>query len=113
MRKVFFIFFCLISSGFLHAQNSDDGIELTAGIELRALVPVSFFTMDDITLRDSLQSYQAIYSYQGGYGFGGVVRVRFTKILNLETGIYYTRRVYQYDISDPSMDTSDPIGLST
>lgn len=111
MRKAFLILICLICSESLWSQNADDGVELTAGIELRALVPVSFFTMDDVTLRDSAQSYQSVYSYQGGYGFGGVVRIRFTKILNFETGIYYTRRVYQYDISDPSTGFEESVDV--
>ncbi len=113
MRNAFFIFLSLIWSGSLLSQNADDGIQLTAGIELRALVPVSFFTMDDVTLRDSAQTFKAIYSYQGGYSFGGVVRVRFTKILNFETGIYYTRRVYQYDISDPQNGFEETTDLRT
>lgn len=111
MRSVFFIFLCLVWSDSLLAQNSDNGVELTAGIELRALVPISFFTMEDVTLQDSAQSFQSTYSYQGGYGFGGVVRVRFTKLLNFETGIYYTRRVYKYDILDPATGFNESVDL--
>lgn len=95
----------LLTFGFslnLKAQKQRDPIELTAGIELRALIPVSFFTMDPVTLKEPDGNFTAEYSYKGGMGFGGIIRVKFTELLNLETGIYYTRRKYEYNIEDPS-----------
>lgn len=100
MQKIFFIFFTLICVSAVTAQDDENQLELTAGIELRALVPVSFFTMDDVSLTDSLNTFNANISYTGGYGFGGVIRLKVTKLLNFESGIYYTNRKYNYDITD-------------
>ncbi len=99
-----FLFLTIGFSSNLQAQNQRDPVELTAGVELRALIPVSFFTMDPVTLRESDGNFTAEYSYKGGMGFGGVIRVKFTELLNLETGIYYTRRKYEYKIEDPSVN---------
>lgn len=97
------LFFVLWFSPNAFAQKEKLPIELTAGVELRALIPVSFFTMEPVTLREPNGNFTAQYSYKGGMGFGGVIRVKFTNLLNLETGIYYTRRKYEYIIEDPSV----------
>ncbi len=57
--------------------------------------------MDSVVLREIDNNFEAVYSYKGGFGFGGVIRVKFTDFWNLETGIYYTRRNYAYGITDP------------
>lgn len=100
-------FVLLLTFGFssnLKAQKERNSVELTAGVELRALIPVSFFTMAPVTLKEPDGNFTAQYSYKGGMGFGGVIRVKFTELLNLETGIYYTRRKYEYKIEDPSVN---------
>lgn len=103
MHKVYIIIFSLICAGSLRAQSDGNQLELTAGIEVKALVPVSFFTMEDFVLRDSANTFNANVSYIGGYGFGGVVRLKVTKLLNFESGIYYTSRKYKYDITDDQL----------
>lgn len=103
-----FLFFgCLAVSFNAHAQNGDDRREpvtVTAGIELRGLVPLSFFTMDSVVLREPGNQFEAVYRYKGGFGFGGVVRVKLSNFWNIETGLYYTRRRFEYEVRDATVD---------
>lgn len=101
----------LVSPLRLAAQSDKGTVELTAGIELRSLVPISVFTPEPVTLREPDDNFVAQYSYQAGTGFGGVIRVRFSKLWSLETGIYYTRRKLEYQIEDPSVGFSDTTPL--
>ena len=102
-----------LSAPQLFAQKQKEPIELTAGIELRGLIPVSFFTMDSVVLREENNNFNAVYSYTGGIGFGGVIRVKFTDFWNLETGIYYTRRNFKYQVRDPSVDFDESTIMTT
>lgn len=95
-------YFFLVLSAF--SQSQRDPVELTFGAEFRALVPVSFFNVDSVVLGTSNATVDSNYSatarYTGGFGFGGVLRAKLTPFWNIETGLYYTRRTYEYDISD-------------
>lgn len=109
-RKIFgsyllLVFLIVFSGGVLHAQQRE-GVEITAGFELRGLVPVSFFTPEEVTLREPDGNFTASYIHKTGLGFGGVVRLRLTDFWNIESGIYYTRRVLEYQIDDPSVNFS-------
>jgi hypothetical protein len=113
MQKIFFIIFSLLCASVAYAQNDENQLELTAGVEFRALMPVSFFTMDDVSLTDSLNTFNANISYAGGYGFGGVIRLKVTKLLNFESGIYYTNRKYNYDITDEQLGYESSTDIRT
>ncbi len=63
--------------------------------------------MDSVVLIDPAENFRGVYNYSGGYGFGGVIRLKLTKLLNLESGIYYTRRNYNYRIQDLQTDFRD------
>lgn len=101
------------STGLLVAQSQTESIKLTAGVEIRGLVPVSFFTMDSVKLYEADNNFNAVYSYTGGMGFGGVIRVKFTDLWNLETGIYYTRRNFEFEVHDPSVGFNQSTSMST
>ncbi len=89
---------------FLSAQKNKAPIEITAGFELRSLVPLASVTMSPFSIADSARNFTAEISYEGGFGFGGIVRAKLTDFWNIESGIYYTRRRYSYRITDPSVD---------
>jgi len=108
----FFLTLTLVQFGaVIYAQKSKKNMELTAGIELRALVPISFFTMDPLNYSDSLNHFNAVATYKGGVGFGGVIRFKLTDFWNLETGIYYTRRKYEYQVKDPVVSFDEAIPM--
>ncbi len=112
-KRTLLILTILASSLYTYGQKNN-GVELVGGVEFRALVPVSFFTMDPVRLVEDSLNFTSTYSYEGGMGFGGVVRINFNKFINLETGIYFTRRVYKYDIIDPGIvDPSISFDAST
>jgi hypothetical protein len=100
-RAIAVLFFCLIFASSTFAQGGRESVKLTAGVEFRALVPISFFTMDSLVLSDTDNNFTATYRYRGGFGFGGVIRIRLTDFWNIETGIYYTRRKYSVELRDP------------
>lgn len=86
--------------------QSDKGTRLTAGVEIKSLIPVSFFTPDPVVLREPNGNFVAEYTHQVGMGFGGIIRVKFSEFWNLETGIYYIRRKIEYHIEDQSVGFS-------
>ncbi|HLU51589.1 MAG TPA: outer membrane beta-barrel protein [Flavobacteriaceae bacterium] len=113
LRNTLLILLFVWSAEQLLAQNQTESIKLTAGIELRGLLPISFFTMDSVNLLEVDNNFNAVYSYTGGIGFGGVIRVKFTELWNLETGIYYTRRNFKYEVRDPSVSFNESTTMST
>lgn len=106
----FFLTLTLLQcAAFIYAQKSKQPIELTAGIELRTLVPISGFTMKPLNYSDSLLN--AVGTYKGGVGFGGVIRFKLTDFWNLETGIYYTRRKFDFRVQDPVVNFDETIPM--
>jgi hypothetical protein len=101
MRGIFvaiFLQFLLVCSH-VYAQPRE-GIELTAGIEFKALLNPGVFNLDSVVLIDDGNNFRAVHEYAGGFGFGGIVRIKLTKIWNIETGLNYTRRRFDMRITD-------------
>jgi hypothetical protein len=113
MPRVLFslIVFSVFCFAEVFSQGAKDPIKLTVGVEMRALVPISFFTMDSLVLSDEQNNFRSVTNYEGGFGFGGVLRANLTKIWNFETGLYYTRRRYNYTLTDPSVGFDEDISL--
>jgi hypothetical protein len=103
--RSYFFFLLLIIPFATTAQNEQLG--LTVGIEIRSLQNFGILNIDSVVLSDQAQNFRAVYGYEGGFGFGGVVRARLTNFWNLETGIYFTRRRYSFRITDPSNGFTD------
>lgn len=78
----------------------EDRFAITAGLELRSLQNFSIFNLDSVSMVDPDQNFRAVYQLRDGIGFGGVVRMRLSRIWNLESGLYYTRRRYDFRIDD-------------
>ncbi len=95
-------FLCLSAN----AQD-EQGVEITAGVEFRALLSTSIFNIDSVVLIDPGNNFRGVYNYSGGMGFGGVIRVKLTKLLNVESGLYFTRRRYNFRIEDLTTDFRD------
>ncbi len=78
----------------------EDRFALTAGIEIRSLQNFGIFNMDSVVLIDPDNNFRSVYQLDGGFGFGGVVRVKLTRLWNVESGLYFTRRRYGFRIND-------------
>ncbi len=115
MLKHFFLSSILIVllSISINAQNRRDPVELTFGGEVRVLTPVSFFNTDSVVLSGPDQSIRSVNRYVGGYGFGGVIRIKLTDFWNLETGLHYTRRRYENELKDPLADFQQTTSIRT
>ena len=85
-----------------HGQrwSEEDRFAITAGVEVKWLQDFGLLNMDSVVLRDPNQNFRSVYQLVDGMGFGGVIRVRLSRIWNLETGLYYNRRVYRFAIQD-------------
>lgn len=70
------------------------------GVEFRLLQNFGILHIDSVVLQDDGKNFRAVYKNTGGIGFGGVVRVRLSDFWNIESGIYYTRRVFNMEITD-------------
>lgn len=105
-RLIPFLFLLFIGN-FVSAQEEKSPV--TLGVELRTLQNFGILNIDSVVLQDAGQNFRAVYQNQGGFGFGGVVRVRLTDFWNLESGIYYTRRSYSLRISDASVGFEDEL----
>ncbi len=81
-------------------QPQRDIVGLTLGVELRTLLNPNVFNLDSTVLIDPAQNFRAVYRYSGGFGFGGILRIKLTDLWNIETGINYTRRNYSIRIDD-------------
>jgi len=80
--------------------DDDDRFAITAGVEFRSLQNFSLFNLDSVVLIDPDNNFRGVYELRDGFGFGGVIRLRLTRMWNLESGIYYTRRRYNFRLDD-------------
>ncbi len=96
------LLFSLCAAGGASAQTftEDDRFAVTAGIELRRIQNFSVLSADSSVLIDPDQNFRASYQLQSGFGFGGVIRLRLSRIWNVESGLYFTRRRYRFGIRD-------------
>lgn len=114
LKRVLFITLLIaLLSHTSNAQNRREPVVLTFGGEFRFLTPVSFFNTDSVVLSGPDQSIRSINRYVGGYGFGGVIRVKLTEFWNLETGLHFTRRNYETEVRDPLADFNQTSALRT
>jgi hypothetical protein len=100
------VFISIILSLPANAQD-EEGVQITAGVEFRALLGMSIFNVDSVVLIDPGNNFRGVYNFSGGMGFGGVIRVKLTKLLNVESGLYFTRRRYDFRIEDLTTDFRD------
>jgi hypothetical protein len=100
MKGIFLAVFLHFTIGAALFAQPKDGVEITFGIEAKFLLNPGVFNLDSVVLIDSDNNFRAVYQYDGGFGFGGVVRVKLTDFWNIETGINYTRRRFGMTIAD-------------
>ena len=99
------VFLC--AAGRSQQFTEDDRFALTAGIEFKLIQNIPVFNLDSAVLIDPDQNFRAVYELQDGFGFGGVIRMRLSRVWNLETGLHYTRRRYRFQINDLQTSFSD------
>lgn len=101
-RTLFAVFAALLLSPLsgLAQLDDDERFAITAGVEFRSLQNFPIFNLDSVVLVDPNNNFRGVYELQDGIGFGGVIRMRLSKIWNIESGLYYTRRRYRFDIQD-------------
>ncbi len=106
-------FLCVLSIVILWLITSEsraqkpEPVTTTFGIELRLLQNFGILHIDSVVLQDDGKNFRAVYRNAGGIGFGGVVRVRLSDLWNIESGIYYTRRIFNMEITDPKTGFRD------
>ncbi len=100
-KSIILILTCICWGVELSAQQPQrEIVGITLGVEMRSLLNPNVFNLDSTILIDPAQNFRAVYRYSGGFGFGGIVRVKLTDLWNIETGINYTRRNYSIRIND-------------
>ncbi|MCZ4407489.1 outer membrane beta-barrel protein [Cryomorphaceae bacterium 1068] len=93
---ILFLLSVLFSS--LQAQKVPP--KLSFGVEIRLLQNFGVLNLDSVVLVDADNQFRSVYEFAGGFGFGGVVRVKLTDVWNIETGINYTRQRYELNFRD-------------
>jgi len=74
--------------------------KLSFGIEIRSLQNFGVLNLDSVVLADADNEFRSVYEFSGGFGFGGIVRIKLTDFWNIETGINYVRQRYDLDFRD-------------
>jgi len=87
-----------ILSGSVYSQTVPP--QLIFGVEIRSLQNFGILNLEEVELNEPSGEFASTYSFSGGLGFGGVVRIKLTDFWNIETGINYTRQGYQLDFTD-------------
>ena len=86
------------------AQNPKRTLPSYFGFQLRPVFPTNFIGASETTLSKS--GFFTTISQRMGYSFGGTVRIGLTKLIALETGINFTERNYDLDITVPDSNVS-------
>lgn len=81
--------------------------KLNFGVEIRVLQNFGVLNLDSVVLADADEQFRSVYEFSGGFGFGGIVRIKLTDFWNIETGINYTRQRYLLDFRDLVTGESD------
>ncbi|NRA11874.1 MAG: hypothetical protein HRT57_07965 [Crocinitomicaceae bacterium] len=69
------------------------------GIQVRPLFPTSFIGSPETSL--SKDGFNSKITQKMGYSFGGTVRIGLTKLIALETGLNFTERNFDLEMSVP------------
>jgi len=73
------------------------------GLELRPVIPSSLFEIHGVTMNAGLRSFTL--TPEPAISGGASIRFKLSRIWNLESGIYYTRRVYGTSFRDSAHTT--------
>lgn len=104
-RVGLFLLFLSVFTSSLLAQKVPP--KLSFGLEIRLLQNLGVLNLDSVVLTDADDQFRSVYEFAGGFGFGGVVRIKLTDFWNIETGINYTRQRYQLDFRDLVTEETD------
>lgn len=114
LSQISFCFLLLIfSSSFVFSQAHRKNAENFFGLQFKPLIPLNVVGDSPLQLNKGLLN--STVSPIFGYSYGGVVRIGFTKLLALETGLDYTKRRYRidYSVPDSNVTASDEVGYVT
>lgn len=94
----------------LTAQTYRSKSENYFGIQVKPIIPIGLLGDKSFDMVEN--GFETTISPIMGYSFGGVVRVGFTELLAIETGINYTRRNYKasYSVPDSNVYAEDDLG---
>ncbi len=101
------VFILLMLSFITNAQQKKVRVPSYFGLQIRPVFPTQFIGESTTTFSenpDESVKYSSTLTQKIGYSFGGTVRVGFTKLIALETGINYVQR--NFDISMSIQDSS-------
>lgn len=113
LQKYIVLLFFLTICSVVFSQSRRRQAENFFGLQFRPLIPLSVVGDRPIQLNEG--TLESTVSPIFGYSYGGVVRVGFTKLLALETGLNYTKRRYRvdYKVPDSNITATDKIGYVT
>lgn len=109
IRFLLFYFLILVAAA-ARAQTLPP--KLIFGVEVKVLENFGVLNLKSVELNEPSGEFTSTYSFTGGLGFGGVVRVKLTDFWNIETGIHYTRQRYELDFLDQVTGAADQSALS-
>lgn len=99
----FLIVLQILFVSFCDGQNLAKEKNNYFGFQLRPLVPLS--VVGDRPIELNASNFYSTLSPSLGYSYGGVVRIGFSQLLAIETGLNYTNRNYNisYEVPDSSL----------
>lgn len=95
--KLLFCFLLIFGNSFSQDTKKKEKFPSYFGLQFRPVFPTKFIGTPITTISD--QEFSTTITQKVGYSFGGTVRAGFTKLLALETGINFTQRNYDLDMS--------------
>jgi len=109
--KSFLTITFLVFSFTILGQSRSLKSESFFGLNYKPLIP--FGIVGDAPVELQTGNFKSTISSKLGYSFGAVVRSRITKLIALETGLLYTQRNFQADVSlsDSNVYTKMNLGI--
>lgn len=110
MKRWLVVFICLFSFA-VFSQSETKTSTLSFGFQYKPIIPANIFGSGKFTMDDG--PFRGTVAPKFGHSFGGIIRVQFTKLIALETGINYVRRDFNlnWDVPDSSIAETGDVGI--
>ena len=102
--KFYLILLLSLSTSAAFAQTAKVKPPSYFGLQVRPVFPTNFIGTKEMSL--SVNGFNTTITQKMGYSFGGTVRVGLTKLVAFETGINFTERNFDIDISVPDSNVA-------
>lgn len=110
MKRWILVFTCWISFA-LFAQDRTKTSTLSFGFQYKPIIPANIFGSGKFSMDDG--PFRGTVAPKFGNSFGGIIRVQFTKLIAIETGINYVRRDFNlnWDVPDSNLAEKGDVGI--